>query len=110
MVICSEEYLWSVINNFLEYFFLRSQINRPISMKKEGIQTRKRKPKMNTLKSNQLYVPNLSRGSGKPMNKLVTRMDGSKQASFLLIIDISTILYTELYITRAVVITNQTVG
>lgn len=53
-------------------------------MKKEGIQTRKRKPKMNTLKSNQLYVPNLSRGSGKPMNKLVTRMDGSKQASFFI--------------------------
>ncbi|CAH8665987.1 unnamed protein product [Schistosoma haematobium] len=62
-------------------YYKLHKINRPISMKKEGIQTRKRKPKMNTLKSNQLYVPNLSRGSGKPMNKLVTRMDGSKQLS-----------------------------
>ncbi|CAI2736595.1 unnamed protein product [Schistosoma spindalis] len=87
-------------------YYKLHKINRPISMKKEGIQTRKRKPKMNTLKSNQLYVPNSSRGSGKSINKLVTRMDASKQASFSLIMDISTILYTELYITRAV-LSNQ---
>ncbi|CAH8676527.1 unnamed protein product [Schistosoma rodhaini] len=60
-------------------YYKLHKINRPISMKKEGIQTRKRKPKMNTLKSNQLYVTNSSRGSGKFLNKLVARMDGSKQ-------------------------------
>ncbi|KAH8864575.1 GATA-binding factor A [Schistosoma japonicum] len=62
-------------------YYKLHKINRPISMKKEGIQTRKRKPKVNTLKPNQLYVTNSTRSSGKAINRLVTRMDGSKQLS-----------------------------
>ncbi|KAK4476288.1 hypothetical protein MN116_001491 [Schistosoma mekongi] len=62
-------------------YFKLHKINRPISMKKEGIQTRKRKPKVNTLKPNQLYVTNSTRSSGKAINRLVTRTDGTKQVS-----------------------------
>ncbi|CAH8872337.1 unnamed protein product [Trichobilharzia szidati] len=60
-------------------YFKLHKINRPISMKKEGIQTRKRKPRMNTLKSNQLYVVNSSRSSGKSVNRITTRINNAKE-------------------------------
>ncbi|KAH8864570.1 GATA-binding factor A isoform 2 [Schistosoma japonicum] len=53
-------------------YYKLHKINRPISMKKEGIQTRKRKPKVNTLKPNQLYVTNSTRSSGKAINSFLT--------------------------------------
>ncbi|VDP99171.1 unnamed protein product [Trichobilharzia regenti] len=64
-------------------YFKLHKINRPISMKKEGIQTRKRKPRVNTLKSNQLYVVNSSRSSNKSVNRITTRINNAKEVGFL---------------------------
>ncbi|CAH8648388.1 unnamed protein product [Heterobilharzia americana] len=60
-------------------YYKLHKINRPISMKKEGIQTRKRKPRMNALKSNQLYATSSSHGLRRSMNKLIARTTSTKE-------------------------------
>lgn len=47
---------WTMFRIIIFFFFDSSQVNRPLTMKKEGIQTRKRKPKnpINVLQANAL--------------------------------------------------------